>query len=108
MQLLHTDDAVVAFVLASLSDAQGAYNLAATDILSLSQIIRLAGRQPLALGRIAFSAARLVLPLTGPVRRSLPFDPAFLQYACVADTHRATNQFGWQPQHTAAEALTRS
>jgi UDP-glucose 4-epimerase len=105
MQLLHTNDAVVGFALAALSGAHGAYNLAAADVLSLSRIIRLAGRQPFTLGPAAFSSARIVLPLTGPIRKSLPFDPAFLQYACVGDPRRAINELGWQPQHSAAEAL---
>lgn len=106
LQVLHADDAVVAFVLAALGDSRGALNLAAADVLSLGRAIRLAGRHPLALGPLAFSGSRLVLPLTGTMRRSLPFDPAFLQYACVADTQRAAFELGWTPQHTAVDALT--
>jgi UDP-glucose 4-epimerase len=106
LQLLHVDDAVVAFALAALGAARGPFNLAAADVISLGRAIRLAGRQPLPLGPLAFSGARLTQPLTGPIRASLPFDPAFLQYACVADTARARDLLGWAPQHTAADAAS--
>jgi UDP-glucose 4-epimerase len=105
LQVLHTDDAVVAFALAALVPVRGAFNLAADDVISLGRAIRQAGRQPLPLGPLAFSGARLTQPLTGPIRASLPFDPAFLQYACVADTTRARSELGWAPQHTAAKAI---
>lgn len=105
LQVLHSDDAAVAFALAALVPARGAFNLAAADVISLGRAIRLAGRQPLPLGPLAFSGARLTQPLTGPIRASLPFDPAFLQYACVADTRRARSELGWAPQHTAAAAV---
>ncbi len=105
IQLLHADDAVIAFVLAAVGNTHGAYNLAAADVLTLGRAIRLAGRQPFALGSMAFSGSRLLLPLTQTLRKSLPFDPAFLQYACVADTRRATEELGWIPQYTAVDAL---
>lgn len=105
IQILHPDDAVVAFALAALSTARGAFNIAADDLVLLSQAIRLAGQQPTPLPGIAFSGLRLVKPVTGPIRAMLPFDPAFLQYACVADTQRAKTELGWNPQHTAVEAI---
>ncbi|HWQ13190.1 MAG TPA: hypothetical protein VNL77_10335, partial [Roseiflexaceae bacterium] len=45
--------------------------------------------------------------LAGPAARALgelPFDSAYLRYACVADTGRA-RALGWQPQHSAEDAL---
>jgi UDP-glucose 4-epimerase len=105
IQLLHPDDAVVAFALAALGTARGAFNLAANDPMLLSQAIRLAGQRNRPLPAAAFSGLRLVQPLTGPLRAQLPFDPSFLQYACVADTQLAKAELGWNPQHMAAEAL---
>ncbi len=105
IQLLHPDDMVVAFALAALGTAQGAFNLAASDLLLLSQAILLAGRKPTSLPSAAFSGLRLVQPVTRLLRAQLPFDAAFLQFACVADTQRAKMELGWSPQHTAAEAV---
>jgi UDP-glucose 4-epimerase len=105
IQLLHPDDAVVAFALAALGNARGAFNLAANEPLLLSQAIRLAGQQPTPLPPVAFSGLHLLKPVAGPIRALLPFDPAFLQFACIADTQRAKAELGWDPQHTAAESV---
>jgi UDP-glucose 4-epimerase len=104
IQVLHSDDAVVAIALAALGDSQGAFNIASEPLL-LSQAIRLAGSQPLPLPALALSAAPLASTLTGPLRASIPFDPRFLQYACIADTRRAERELGWSPQYTGVGAI---
>jgi UDP-glucose 4-epimerase len=103
IQLLHPDDAALAFVLAALApDVAGAFNLAADQPLTLAHAIRLAGGQP--------------LPLAGPLVRTasllgvrqadaLPGDTDFLRYPCIADTRRAHDLLDWTPQHSAEDAL---
>jgi UDP-glucose 4-epimerase len=106
IQVLHADDAAVAFGLAALGTASGAFNIAADDTLTLDQAIRLAGRSPLPLPSAAFSQARLTALLTAPARQTLPFDPALLQFSCVADTCRARSELGWLAQHSAADSVS--
>jgi UDP-glucose 4-epimerase len=103
IQALHPADAAVAFALAALADAHGAFNIAADGAPTLSHAILLAGRRPLPAPGLFFDAAGLLggRTLTG----DLPFDPAFLRYSCVADTRRAHDALGWQPQHSANAAL---
>jgi len=104
IQVLHPDDAALAFVLAVLTpDVAGAFNLAADQPLTLSHAIRLAGGQPLPLAGPLFRTASLlggVLPAG-----ALPSDTAFLRYPCIADTRRAHDRLGWAPQHSAEDAL---
>jgi len=104
IQVLHPDDAAVAFTLAVLvQDAAGPFNLTAEGPLTLGHAIRLAGRQPLPLPGPVFDITRLL----GAARSigELPFDIDFLRYPCVADARRARDVLGWEPKHTAEEAL---
>ena len=104
IQVLHPDDAAVAFALAALANGvDGPFNLAADDPLTLSHAIQLADRRSLPLPGPLFDAAELF----GAARRIgvLPFDVDFLRYSCVADPRRAHETLGWTPQHTAEAAL---
>jgi UDP-glucose 4-epimerase len=120
VQVLHADDAAVAFALAALSTtAEGPINVAAPDPLPLGRAIALAGGRPMPLPPAIYSAAALArdgLADQGPLLDALatrassllprlPFDSDYLQYACVADTARARELLGWQPQHTAEDSL---
>jgi UDP-glucose 4-epimerase len=105
LQLLHLDDAVIGFALAALNPGGGIFNLAADGTVLLEQAIRLVGKRHLALPEAAFSDLALTRPLLGPIRASLPFDPAFLKYSCIADTSRAKQLLGWQPDHDAQATI---
>ncbi len=103
IQMLHPSDAADAFVRAAQGQQRGAFNLAADDPIGLEHAIRRTGRQPHA-----------VLPLPAPLaalsRQQQQLvrwfaDPAFLHYACVADTRRAHTELGWQPQHRSYDLL---
>jgi UDP-glucose 4-epimerase len=120
VQVLHAHDACVAIALAVLADTlSGPVNVASDRPLPLSQAIALAGGQSLPLPGQVFAMANLAregpLPgvgaalsaVAGPAAQALgelPFDSDYLRYACVADTYRA-RALGWEPQHTAEEAL---
>jgi len=106
IQVLHPADAAVAFALAALSDAaRGPFNVAADGPLTLSRAIRLAGRRPAPLPGALFDTASLLGSRGRRVTGELPFAPAFLRYACVADTRQAYETLGWAPQHSADDAL---
>ena len=121
IQVLHAQDAALAFALAALADGlDRPVNVAASPPLPLSRAILLAGGRPLPLppGLIAAAELRrhgqlhgvsaLLSTVTAPVDRlldDLPFNSAFLRYGCVADTRRAAELLGWEPQHSAEETL---
>lgn len=103
LQLLHLDDAAAAFALAATAGARGAFNLASDDTLCLSQLIKLAGRQPVAVLEplVAMGIAMGNQAMLG----AWPYDLCFLRHSCVADTRRARCELGWAPAHGAAEAI---
>lgn len=103
VQLLHLDDAAVGFARAAVAPLSGAINLAADDTLCLSQVIKLAGRQPVALLEPMVSMALTMgnRDILGP----WPYDVSFLRHSCVADTTRARCELGWAPAHTAMDML---
>lgn len=104
IQLLHPADAVAAFVCAARADAAGSFNIASSDLVTLTQAIRLAGKQPMALPGWLLDGMARVDP--AGALATLPCDPALLRYACVADTSRAQQVLGWQPAHSAVDTLT--
>jgi UDP-glucose 4-epimerase len=105
IQVLHAGDAAVAFVLATLTQADGPFNLAADDPLTLSHAILLAGQRPLPVPGAVFDVAGMLGGATARITGALPFDPDFLRYSCVADTHRAHTILGWAASHSAESAL---
>jgi len=106
IQVLHPADAAAAFGLAALADdIAGPFNLAAAEPLTLSRAIRLVGGRPLPTPGPLFDAAGMLGSAAERITGTLPFAPEFLRYSCVADTRRAQEVLGWQPQHSADEAL---
>ncbi len=104
MQLLHPDDATDAFVRAAQSDVRGAFNIASEGVVTLEHAIRLTGRQPLVMPDGVMDMA-MRLGLGRAMSGGWPYDRDFLRYGCVADTHQATAELGWQAAHTAEDVL---
>lgn len=103
LQLLHHEDAAIAFVLASRYAAKGPINIAADDTLCLSQAIKLAGGRPASMPE---PLVNLALTLGNrEVLGAWPFDLSFLRYGCVVDTRRARRELNWAPVYGAAESL---
>lgn len=103
VQVLHLDDAAAGFALAALGTLSGPVNLAADDTFCLSQVIKLAGRQPVALLE---PMVNLALAMgNSMILGSWPYDISFLRNSCVADTRRARDELGWAPARSAAESL---
>jgi UDP-glucose 4-epimerase len=103
VQVLHIDDAAEGFARAALASFNGPINLAAEDTLCLSQVIKLAGRQPVALLEQMVNLA--IAMGNSAILGSWPYDIGFLRHSCVADLRRARAELGWAPAHSAAEAL---
>jgi len=101
MQLIHEDDVVEALVHALGSDATGAFNVAAEDVLPLNRVRGLAGKPPLLVFHpLAYWGA-------GFLRGAglLPIEPDYLRYSWVGDLTRMRQELGFEPRHTAEETL---
>jgi UDP-glucose 4-epimerase len=103
-QAVHSDDVAEAFVRAILSDARGAYNLAAEPVIDADLLAERLKSRPVEL------PSRLVRTgLTAAwVARLVPVQPALLDLFLtlpLLDTARATAELSWSPRHSALDAL---
>ena len=104
LQFLHPSDAVAALLLATDHDVPGTFNVAAADIVTLSQALRKMGRP--AVG-VPHSAAPLVATL---VRQARLVDFSAdqidaLTYGRAMDTSRFAAETGFVPQFSSLAAL---
>ena len=104
LQFLHPTDAIDALLLVTDRDVQGTFNVAAPDVVTLSQAVRKMGRPIVCVPR---SAAPLVATL---VRRARLVDFTAdqidaLTYGRGMDTSRFTSQTGFVPRFTSLAAL---
>lgn len=106
IQAVHADDVARAYAAAAVMGRPGAFNICADDVLDMEDLARLLdhGRHlpvPAAVLRAALWAGHA----TGLVAA----DAGWIDMAMAApvmDNSRARELLGFQPQHTAAEALT--
>jgi nucleoside-diphosphate-sugar epimerase len=103
-QAVHSLDVGEAFRLAALSQARGAFNLAADPPIGAPELSRV------------FHARRIKLP-AGPIRalaastfalRLQPSEPGWLDMALAVplmDSGRARTELGWSPRYTSLDAL---
>jgi nucleoside-diphosphate-sugar epimerase len=104
VQALHTDDAAEAYRLAVHSDVRGAFNLAADPPVDAELLGEMLGARPFRLPR---SAARSAIAAAWGVRL-LPASPHLFDAVLrlpLLDCSRARTELGWEPRHTATEAL---
>jgi UDP-glucose 4-epimerase len=104
-QIIHSYDVGEAFRLAIVNDVGGAFNLAAEPVLDAKEIGRiLGGARPVPISaQAARAAARVSWQL-----RAQPVSEGWLDMALsvpVMDTSRARRELGWEPEHSADEAL---
>ncbi|MFJ3234714.1 NAD-dependent epimerase/dehydratase family protein [Streptomyces sp. NPDC086787] len=103
-QVLHTDDAARAFLLALAGDAHGAFNLAAQPPLDAHVLAELFGarviKMPAAVARSGLSAAWGLRLAAVPPQL---FD-ALLRVPLL-DVSRARSVLGWEPEVTAIDAF---
>ena len=103
-QAVHSLDVGDAYRLALVSDARGAFNVAAGPVLDPDELARALGARKLPVSRgVARGAALVTWKL-----RLQPTPPGWLDMGLgvpLLDTARARTELGWEPQRTATEAL---
>jgi nucleoside-diphosphate-sugar epimerase len=105
MQLVHQDDVASALKAAVLGKGEpGVYNLAADDVLTMSQVADELGWYSVTLPEVAVEvAAELVarIPFAPPEARWVE---AF-RIPVTMSSEKAKKQLGWRPQHDAVDTL---
>jgi UDP-glucose 4-epimerase len=104
LQFLHPSDAIAALRLVTSDDVAGTFNVAAPDVVTLSQALRKMGRPSIGVPR---ATAPLVARL---VRQARLVDFSAdqidaLTYGRAMDTSRFTSQTGFVPRFTSMAAL---
>jgi nucleoside-diphosphate-sugar epimerase len=103
-QAVHSLDVGEACRLAIVRDVRGAFNIAADPVLDAERLARILQARTL---RLRTRAARLALETAYRLRLQ-PSPPGWLDLALnvpLLDTTRARQELGWEPRHTAEEAL---
>jgi UDP-glucose 4-epimerase len=105
LQFLHPQDAVEALLLVTQRDVPGTFNVAAEDVVTLTQALRMMGRPTIGVPQ---QAAPMVATL---VRRAHLLDFSAdqldaLTYGRGMDASRFTEATGFVPAHSSREALT--
>lgn len=103
-QAVHADDAAQAFRLAVVSDARGAFNIAADPVIDADVLGEVLGARPVTVPPIVARAAvgaawRL---------RLVPADDGLLRLLLslpTLDTGRARDELGWRPERSGPDAL---
>src|ERR687895_1745607 len=103
-QAVHSRDVGEAYRLAIVSDARGAFNVAADPVLDPPELGRLLGARPLPIPRrLLRGGAALTYGL-----RLQPSEPGWVDMALAVplmDSARAREKLGWKPSRQSGEAL---
>ena len=103
-QAVHSYDVGDAYRLAVLSDARGPFNVAAEPVLDPGELARMLDARTVPLpAAVLRGGAALTFRL-----RLQPSEPGWVDMALavpVMDTARARRELGWEPRHTATDAL---
>jgi UDP-glucose 4-epimerase len=103
-QAVHSYDVGEAYRLAALSDARGAFNIAAEPVIDRAVLAELLGARPLPVpASVLRAGAQLSFKL-----RLQPTEPGWVDMALAVpllDVSRARDELGWKPLHDAREAF---
>lgn len=103
-QAVHAHDVAEAYRLAVVGDVRGAFNIAAEPVLDPRELGRLLHARPVPVpAGLLRGAAEWTWKL-----RLQPTPPGWLDLALgipLMDTTRARTELGWEPRHTAGDAL---
>ncbi len=105
IQMVHQDDVGRFFTYACDSAAVGAVNLAADDILTWTEVARLAGRPALPTPPRVLAPAVRALSKIAPVARSAPELLDMFLHWPIADTTRLKKEFGFDVAYSSSEAI---
>ena len=103
-QAVHSDDVGQAYRLALVTDARGAYNVAADPVLDPAELARLLGARQLP---VPAAALRTGAALAYRARLT-PTPPGWVDMALsvpLLDTKRIRDELGWAPRRSSGEAL---
>jgi nucleoside-diphosphate-sugar epimerase len=103
-QAVHSLDVGEAYRLAAVSDARGAFNIAAQPVLDGEELARLLGARTVP---VPAGALRGVADVTWRLRIQ-PTSPGWVDMALAVpllDTTRARTELGWEPQRSAGDAF---
>ena len=103
-QAVHSDDAAEAYRRAVHSDVRGAFNIAADPVLDPPVLADALGARRVP---VPAAAARALVNLTWRARLQ-PTPAGWLDMALAVplmDITRAREELGWQPRHSASDAL---
>ena len=105
VQLVHHDDVARAIALCATTDAPaGAYNIAGSGTVSLSDIGRVLGARPVKVPSASITVVAEVINRL-PVKPSDAEWVNILKTSVVMDTSKARDVLGWEPKYSAAETL---
>jgi len=103
-QAVHARDVGEAYRLALLSDARGAFNLAADPVIGPGELAEILHARPV---RLRASVLRLGATAAYKARLA-PTEPGWLDMGLAVplmDSARARTDLGWEPRHSATDAL---
>lgn len=104
LQLVHEEDAVEAFAVATRDAPRGIYNISGEGVVYLSKAARMLGKLQVPVlypaGRVASAVLRRMDLVDFPTDQL-----QFLVFGRVVDFGRATDTFGFTPRYTTEEAI---
>ncbi len=103
-QVVHQADVVGAIDLALRPGVRGIFNIAGPEPVPLSRLIRLLGRQRIA---VPYSLARIVLHRLWSLRLTTfpPPELDYIRYVCMVDDRRAREGLGYAPTMSLEETV---
>jgi UDP-glucose 4-epimerase len=103
-QAVHSLDVGDAYRLALVKDVAGPFNIAAEPVLDPAELGRILGARPVRMpGRLLRAGAAATFRL-----RLQPSEPGWVDMGLgvpLMNTARAREELGWEPRHSAADAL---